>query len=206
MLLYEYPHHMDRQARQVKAINDLNEHKKMQKNVYKNLLLGALIIVIGFLASITVIKVVLWLIGVGNIITALLLYNVSSLSKDPKAYTKIYDDKLEHCQAGILFKKHTYITLYYDDAIRSYQNNRGELIVELKDNYRSEVYIEDKNGKHKISPENNQLTIRFQDTQAKLYLINNLYEKINYPHKEYNIIEDEEDEDDKWDPLHKHGL
>lgn len=206
MLLYEYPKPADRQAKQLKAINDLNEHKKMQKNMYKNLLLGALIIAVGFLAGYTIIKAVLWIIGIGNMLTAMLLYNVSSLSRDPKVYTKIYDDRLEHCQSGIISKKHKYITFYYKDSLKSYQNNRGELIIELKEQYKSEIYIEDKSGKTKITPENNQLKIRFQDTQAKLYLLNNLYEKIQYPHKQYNVIEDEEDEDDKWDALHKHGL
>ena len=48
-------------------------------------------------------------------------------------------------------------------------------------------------------------------TKGKLVLINDFYEKIGYPHKEYNKIEDEEDdyyseEDMKWDRLHKHGL
>ena len=52
----------------------------------------------------------------------------------------------------------------------------------------------------------NKVTIDFQDTKAKLYLIENLHEQIKYPKKQYNVIEDEEDEDDKWDPLHKHGL
>ena len=42
-------------------------------------------------------------------------------------------------------------------------------------------------------------------------LINDFYEKIGYPHKEYNKLEDDEDdyyseEDMKWDKLHKHGL
>lgn len=206
MLLYEYPPASDRAGMQRKAIRDLEEHKKMQKNMYKNLLLAAIIIAIGFLASPVIIKVVLWIIGVGNTITALLLYNVSSLSRNTKIYTKIYDDKIENCQAGIISKDLTYITFYYEDSIESYQNNRGDLLVKLKPGYKSSVYVEDKKEKRQVKPENNMLKLRFHDTKAKLFLIENLYEKINYPHKDYNVIEDEEDEDDKWDPLHKHGL
>ena len=203
MPLYEYPEQLDRQSKQLKALHDLDEHKKMQKNMYKNLILAAVIITIGFFANLLIIKVVLWLIGIGNVITALLLYNVSSLSRDSKLYTKIYEDRLEHCQGNPFTKSHTYITFYYDDAVESYQNNKGELIVKLKDNYKSKTYLENKNGKHTLKPEDNLLKIRFQDTKAKLFLINNLYEQIKYPHK---VSEDEEDEEDKWDPLHKHGL
>ena len=178
----------------------------MQKNMYKNLLLGAVIIAIGFFAPVMFVRVILWLVGIGNIITSILLYSVSSLSRDTKAYTKIYDDKLEHCQPGILFKHHTYIALDYSDILKSYQNNRGELIIELNSDNNADVCVEDKKGKHKVIPDNNIIKLRFQDTQAKLFLIDNLYEQIKYPHKEYNVIEDEEDEDDLWDPLHKHGL
>ena len=206
MPLYEYPQALDRQTRQLKAIQDLEEHKKMQKNMYKNLILAAIIITIGFFANLLIIKVVLWLIGIGNIITAVLLYNVSALSRDSKIYTKIYSDRLEHCQCNPITKSYTYITFYYDDAIESYQNNRGDIVVKLKDNYNTQVFLESKNEKKEIKPENNLLKLKFQDTKAKLFLIDNLYEQIKYPHKEYNVIEDEEDEDDLWDPLHKHGL
>lgn len=206
MILYEYPPRLDRQGKQLKIVRDLEEHKKMQKNMYKNLILAAIIITIGFFAQFTLIKIVLWLIGIGNALTALLLYNVSALSRDSKLYTRIYEDRLEHCQGSVISKKHTYIEFFYDDAVKSYQNPQGNLIVELKDGYKSSVYSEDKNGKTKISPDKNQLKIKFQDTKAKLYLIDNLYEQIKYPRKEYNVIEDEEDEDDKWDSLHKHGL
>ena len=147
MLLYEYPQHLDRQEKQLKAIHDLEEHKKMQKNMYKNLILAAVIITIGFFANLLIIKVILWLIGSGNIITAILLYNISSLSRDTKLYSRIYEDKLEHCQGNPLSKSHTYIKFYYDDAVESYQNNNGDLIVKLKDNYHSEFLIQDKKGK-----------------------------------------------------------
>ena len=178
----------------------------MKKNMYKNLILAALIITVGFFASVLIIKIVLWLIGIGNAVTGILLYKVSSLSRDSKIYTKIYDDHLEHCQGYTLSKKHLYITFYYDDAVESFQSNKGDLIIKLKDGYRTEIFSDDKKGKIEIQPKDNLLTLKFQDTEAKLFLINNLYKEIKYPHKEYNIIEDEEDEDDLWDSLHKHGL
>lgn len=206
MILYEYPPKLDKQGKQLKIVHDIEEHKKMRKNMYKNLILAAIIFTAGFFPQLMIIKVILWVIGGGNALTALLLYNVSALSRDSKLYTRIYEDRLEHCQGSTFSKKHTYIEFYYDDAEKSYQDRQGDLIVELKNGYKTSVYVEDKNSKIKVSPENNQLRIKFQDTRAKLFLIENFYEQIKYPHKEYNVIEDEEDEDDKWDSLHKHGL
>lgn len=206
MLLYEYPPKLDIHGKQQKAVHDLNEHRKMQKNMYKNLILAAVIFIIGFFVSVTIIKVLLWIIAVGNALTALLLYNVSALSRDTSLYTRIYEDRLEHCQGSVLSKRHTYITLYYNDILESYQNNSGDLMVKLKDGYSTSAETETKRGTTNAVLQDNMLRIKFQDTNAKLFLIDNLYEKIKYPHKEYNIIEDEEDEDDKWDPLHKHGL
>lgn len=206
MLLYEYPPKLDVHGKQQKAIHDLNEHRKMRKNMYKNLILAAIIFVIGFFASVILIKVLLWLIAVGNALTALLLYNVSALSRDTTLYTRIYDDRIEHCQGNALTKKHTFIVLYYDDITESYQTNHGDLVVSLTDGCKSSAEVETNNGKVNAIAQDNTLKLKFQDTKAKLFLIETLYEKIKYPHKEYNVIEDEEDEDDKWDPLHKHGL
>lgn len=206
MILYEFPQPLDRQGRQVKALHDIEYHKKMQKNMYKNLILAGIIISTGFFANIMIIKVILWLIGIGNAVTAILLYNVSSLSNDTKIYTRIYNDKIEHCQADPLTESHTYVTFFYEDALESYQNNCGDLMVRLKGNYKTKVFHENKNGKKEIRLKNNLLKLRFRDTKAKIFLVENLYEQIKYPHKEYNVIHDEEDDDDFWDPLHKHGL
>lgn len=206
MLLYEYPPELDVYGKQQKAIHDLSEHKKMQNNMYKNLVLATVIFVIGFFVNVLIIKVLLWLIAVGNALTALLLYNVSALSRDTSLYTRIYDDRLEHCQGYTLSKKHTTVVLFYSDIIKSCQNNHGDIIVYLKDGHNCSAQTISKKGTENAVSQDNTLKLKFQDTKAKLFLIDNLYEQIKYPHKEYNIIEDEEDEDDLWDPLHKHGL
>lgn len=41
--VYEYPPKLSRAERQVKAAHDIEEHRKMQRNMYKNILLGAVI-------------------------------------------------------------------------------------------------------------------------------------------------------------------
>ena len=38
--VYEYPPKLSRAERQVKAAHDIEEHRKMQRNMYKNILLA----------------------------------------------------------------------------------------------------------------------------------------------------------------------
>lgn len=206
MLLYEYPPKLDRRGKQLKAAHDIEEHKKMLKNMYKNLILGIVIILLGLFVKLPIIKIIVILIGVGNIVVSYLLYRYSAMSRDTKCYTRIYDDKLEHCQGSIISGTHTTFEIFYDDIIKSEQDPRGDLLVYLKEDNNVEAASDKSDKKLDAALKNHMLTLRFQDTKAKLFLIENLYKKIKYPKKNYNIIEDEEDEDDKWDPLHKHGL
>ena len=64
--VYEYPPKLSRAERQVKAAHDIEEHRKMQRNMYKNILLGVVIIIIGAVfASAAFAKVLLILLWAG---------------------------------------------------------------------------------------------------------------------------------------------
>ncbi|MBR6338298.1 MAG: hypothetical protein IKR76_11310 [Ruminococcus sp.] len=192
MLMYSYPPKLDKREQVLKAAHDLEEHRKMQKNMYKNLAIAGAIVVIGFLAPPLIVKVILWLVGAGNIFVALLLYRVYALSRSTECYTRIYDDHIEHCQITLITHIKTEIVLKYSDVERSYQDKRGRLIVCLKSGAEPSV----RNSKpYKFMDselQNGRLMLDFQDTRAKLFLIENLHEQINYPKKEYNIIEDDD--------------
>lgn len=204
MLLYEYPPKLNRQQRQQKAANDLAEHKKMQKALVRNLIIGCVIGVIAFFVRVMIIRILLLLIAVGNFAVALLLYRFSAMSRDTGCYTRIYDDRLEHKQGSLLAKKYFSVVLFYKDIEGSEQDPRGNMVFRLTDSAAPEIQGA---GKRQMSELGQHfITLTFQDTKAKLYLIDNLWEQIKYPKKDYKVIEDEEDEDDLWDPLHKHGL
>ena len=192
MLLYEYPPHLDKREQIAKASHDLAEHRKMQRNMYKNLIIAAVLIVIGIIAPPMIVKVILCLIGAGNAAVAVLLYRVYALSRDTDLYTRIYDDRLEHCQKTLVTGIKTEIAISFSDIERSYQDKRGHLIVCLKSGAKPSV----KSSKpYKFMDSElaaGRLMLDFQDTRAKLYLIENLYEQIGYPKKEYNIIEDDD--------------
>lgn len=204
MLLYEYPPKLNRQQRQQKAASDLAEHKKMQKALVRNLIIGCVIGVIAFFVRIMLIRILLLIIAIGNIAVALLLYRFSAMSRDTECYTRIYDDRIEHKQGSLLTKKYFSIVLCYNDVESSEQDPRGNMVFRLTDTAAPQTRDEGKRQLKELSE--HYITLSFQDTKAKLFLIDNLWERIKYPKKEYNVIEDEEDEDDLWDPLHKHGL
>lgn len=210
--IYEFPPRLSRSEKQAKAVHDLQEHKKMRSNMYRNVILGAVIFAIAFLAKIAVIKILLMLISLGNIIVALLLYRFYALSRDTDLYTRIYEDGFEHCQNMSFSGKKLFASLYFDEIEKSFQDNHGRMVIKLKNTERSSFTVKDKRGAESaFVPENNTVTLSFADTQSKLKLINDFYEQMKYPHKEYNKIDDEADdyyteEDLKWDRLHKHGL
>ena len=204
MLLYEYPPKLNRVQRQQKALHDLAEHKKMRKGLYRNLLIGCGIGVIAVFVPVAVVKILLWVIAAGNIAVALLLYRFSAMSRDTECYTRIYDDHIEHKQGSVISGKYMTAVLKYSDVERSEQDPRGNVVFYLGEGASPET--EGGSGRLRKELAEGRLRLSFQDTKAKLFLINELHEQIKYPKKEYKVIEDEDDEDDLWDPLHKHGL
>ena len=90
--VYEYPPKLSRAERQVKAAHDIEEHRKMQRNMYKNILLGVVIIIIGAVfASAVFAKVLLILLGACNCSVGGLMYWYYLLSRDAdvtQGYTK----------------------------------------------------------------------------------------------------------------------
>ncbi|MBR4554421.1 MAG: hypothetical protein IKO27_02385 [Ruminococcus sp.] len=204
MLLYEYPPRLGRAQKQQKAAHDIAEHKKMHKALLRGLIIGCIICVAALFVPNAVIKILLLLIGAGNIAVAFLLYRFSAMSRDTECYTRIYDDRLEHKQGSLITKRYFSVTVRYEDVIRSEQTPQGSVTFYFDESASPETECAGRKQLAELSQ--HKLTLTFQDTGAKLYLINELYEQIKYPKKEYNVIEDEEDEDDLWDPLHKHGL
>ena len=92
MPIYEFPPKMSRSEKQAKALHDLQEHKKMRSNMYRNIILAAAIFAISFAVKVVIIKILLILISVGNAAVAVLLYKYYALSRDTKVSTKIFED------------------------------------------------------------------------------------------------------------------
>ena len=213
MLVYEYPPKISRASRQAKAASDLAQHRKIRRNMLKNLVLAAVIIGISFLVGNIFIKILLIIIGLANAAVGALLYWYNMLSFDAKVYSRIYDDHIEHSQRVGFSKRYLHAVIAYADVEKSEQDNHGNLLVTLKSDNSAELFTCDENGENRQAYElkDNTVSLRFADTKAKLTIVSDLYEKINYPHKEYKVIEDDDDdyytaEDKKWDSFGKHGF
>ena len=138
--VYEYPPKLSRAERQVKAAHDIEEHRKMQRNMYKNILLGVVIMIIGAVfASAVFAKVLLILL-----------------------YTRIYEDHIEHSQRMGLSKSYLHICLYYEEVEKSYQTNKGRLVCVLKNVEKSSFVVKDKEGREKaFVPEDGMIALTF---------------------------------------------
>lgn len=213
VLLYEYPPKLNRAEKQAKAAYDLAQHAKIRRNMLRNMILAAVIIGISFFVPNILVRILLLIIGLANAAVGALLYWFNMLNFDSKVYSRIFDDHLEHSQRMGFSKNYLHADIAYADIEKSEQDNHGNLVVRLKENHSARLCTTDENGENKqnYTLQDNTVTLKFTDTKAKLTLVSDLYEKINYPHKEYKVINDDDDdyytpEDKKWDNLSKHGL
>ena len=209
--LYVFPPKLSRTEKQAKALNDLAEHRKMSKQMYRNLILAGVIFALSLFVKFIVIKILLILLAAGNAAVGIILYRYYTLSRDTRLYTRIYPDRLEHLQKLGLMGDMLKVTLYYNEVERSSQDGRGNMCFKLKKCVKSQFAKVDKKGvESPYQLKDNLAVLKFIDTKAKLTLIDKLHDEINYPKKNYNVITDDDDyyskEDMEWDPLHKHGL
>lgn len=198
MLLYEYPPKVDKRTAQLLEFSASGERKKIRKNALKSVILGLLIAVIALFVDNLVVKIIVLLISAFNFFTSYLLYKSASQINDKNNWTRIYDDHIEHSQSGVVIGKTFEITVYYDDILRSYQNSMGELVFELNKTDNTVYRMISKKKTDDLIVKDYKLSLYFVNSKPKLYLIDNLYEKIKYPKKNYIPYEDDDEEDNSF--------
>lgn len=211
--IYEYPGGMTRSERQAAALLRLEQHRKLRRQMIRNIILAAVIGALSFLCPVIFIRVLLILIALGNLGVGLVLYSIQLAAIDEGQFLKVYPDRLEHRMALGLTGKHQTSVIYFDEIVSAKQDSLGRLAVTVspsKDS-RSRFYIEDRQGRRTdLLLKDNTVQLRFPEAAPKLWLIENCWEKLHYPKKEYKKLDDSDDyytdEDKAWDPLHKHGL
>ena len=181
MLLYKFPKKLSASEQIEYAGERMRINKKIRKLKIQNVILLAVIFILLWRVPVIWLKLFNTFILLIYIAFNSLILMSLKRQADSGAYTKIFDDRIEHKQANLFnLKKTNYreVTVFYDDIESSSQNAFGNLQLKL------------------ISGE--IVSLYFCDTDAKLYLINNLYEKIKYPKKEYRDISSDEvlDKDD----------
>lgn len=195
MLLYEYPPKVDKRTAQLLEFSAVGERKKVRKNALKSIVIGLIIVLIGIFIDNIPVKILILFIGAYNLFAAYLLYKSASQINDNNNWTKIYDDHIEHSQSGVVVGKTFEMTFYYDDILRTTQNSMGELVFEFTNTDKVTYRIISKKGSDDLIVKDNKLSLYFLNSKPKLYLIENFYEKIKYPKKNYLPYEDDEDEE-----------
>lgn len=195
-LLYQYPPKIDRKTAQLRKFNDSLERKKYNKNAVKNVAVALIMGIIAFFIPTAAVKIFVFLLSAMSFFSAYLLYKCGESINSPDNWTKIYEDRIEHSQINVISNKITQFCIKFDDIENSRQNAIGELVFVLKDGHGATVTSISKGRETNQKIKNNSVSISFINSKPKMYLINNMYSQIKYPKKNYNIIEDDEDEND----------
>lgn len=181
MLLYKFPKKLSASEQIEQASEQMKINKKIKKLKIQNVILIAAAILLVWRVPIIWLKILTaFFLLACFAVNSLILMSVKR-QEDSGAYTKIYDDRIEHKQANLFnLKKSKYkeITVFYKDIIASVQDVFGNLQFKLQ------------NGEI--------VSLYFCDANTKLFLINNLHEKIKYPKREFKDLSSDEvlDKDD----------
>lgn len=181
MLIIQFPCKKSLHEKRIEKINKQNELKKIKNNVIKNVVISLVIIILSFKIEPILIKIFVILIGLSVILTAYILYKLTLQKYDNRFYTKIYDNKIEHSQVSFFKSIQQIVNIDYSNIKKSCQNNIGNLQLFLINNKNVQIEIVLKNGlKSKKVLNDSNLLLKFQNQDAKYYLINNMSDKIKY--------------------------
>lgn len=195
MLLYEYPPKNDKRTAQLLEFHACAERKKIRKNALKSLILSVIVAAVALFIPEIAVKIVVLLVAAVGLVSAYLVYFSSKQINSKNDWTKIYDDRIEHSQTAVASNRVTHFCINYEDIKSSRQNIIGELVLKLKEDNNVRVTVSDGKTVKEKAVRDNCVTLYFSNSKPKLYLINNLYEKIGYPKKDYVAIEDDDEDE-----------
>ena len=194
-LLYEYPTKHDKVLKRRDMAGEMGKLKKIRRRLLLSCIVSVVIVIIGVTSESLMTAILLSAAASISLGLSLTAYRLSVLQNSSEN-TRIFDDRLEH-ETEMFFGGKRFYKVSFDDVEKSFQDRYGNLVFQLKNN-KAEVY-DVRNGKKKnVVIQNNRLPVCFRITQSKLFLINKLPEKINYPIKHYNTITDDTDSEKEW--------
>ncbi len=198
MLLYEYPEKTDRLTAQLKRAETIRQAKKLRKNAVINCVLAAVLVIFVFAAEVVWVKIFIALAGLMTAFSGIVMLEEAAQAYHEPARTLIYDDRLEHTQRLPHRGTTVSYTVSYEDILSSSQNMTGGLILTLREGAAVGVRSERKGVVSEKVENLASVTLYFENVKPKLFLINQLSDKIKYPKKEYLVVEDNDDETDDW--------
>lgn len=177
-LLYKYPEKQDRQSERILKLEASQKNKKAKKKLFFSLAAGAVIILVALLSSISWFKIPMILVGIYSAAISYFGYKLNRQSFDIDCYTKIYSDRLEHCQNELASLKKRVYVIKYENIEKTVENNLGGLKITLK-NASDCIYVISGNGdKAAYTPKKNEITLYFQSFEIKQYLKINMKKEI----------------------------
>ncbi len=199
-LLYKFPSKEYKIKQRQSAMSEFSEKKKLKKNLILNIFVSIIFVGCGVFSAFeySAVGVICVLAGVLVGTFQFLFYKYMTREVNSFISTEIYEEKIVNVQYNFWGNSMHKYTLFYDNIEKSSQNLLGDLLFLIKNP--SEILAEKVNLKGEKSSfdyKKNVIKLSFVDSKSKYFLINNLFEKINYPKKNYNVIE-ERDEEDNW--------
>ncbi len=180
MILYQYPKNKSVLEKRAKKNNILVEGKKLKKNFIISMGISIIIIAVSFYAKVWWVMAICILIAIYNFSVSYIAYRIFIQYSSDKIYTKLFDDKIIHCQPCLFNNNIKSYEIKYEDILFSKQGRLGEFEIHLNNNHSSNVTI---NNKNKISPvflKDNIAILKFSSIEPKMYIIDNLAIQFKY--------------------------
>lgn len=175
MLLYEYPDKKDIAAirRQMAAV--AVKRKKLRTRSIVIYIMSAAVFLLGLTAEGIFAKIAICFLAVVSATLNVVTAQLASMS-DPKEKTVVTDEGFTHETKSFFGKKKTF-DIRFEDISKTVQNSSGDLVITLKSG--------------------DILTVPFIVTKTKLYLLNELHKQLKYDKKQYNVITDDDEYEEK---------
>ncbi len=175
MLLYEYPDKKDIAAQRRQMAMTAAKRKKLRTKSIVIYIMSAAVFLLGLTAEGIFAKVAICFLAVVSAALNVVTAQLASMS-DPKEKTKVYDDGFTHETKSFLGKKRAF-DIRFEDVLKTVQSSSGDLVITLKSG--------------------DILTVPFVVTKTKLFLLNELHEQLKYDKKQYNVITDDDEYEEK---------
>lgn len=180
MILYQYPKKKSVYEKRIEKNNRSVEGKKFKKNLYTSITISLIIIAITFFVQEWWVVVICLVISLYNFFVSFLSYRMFIVYSSDKIYTKLYEDKIVHCQPCLLSHKIKQFDIKFEDIEYSKQGKLGEFEIHLKDKHTSEIAYISKTTKEEVDLKENIAVLKFSSVEPKLHIINNYPTQFKY--------------------------
>lgn len=180
MILYQFPKKKCVLDKRAEKNNSIVEGKKLKKNLIISIAVSLIIIAVSFYSEVWWVMTICILIAIYNFSVSYIAYRIFIQYSSDKVYTKLFDNKIIHCQPCLFNNKIKRFEIKYEDITFSEQGRLGEFDIHLNDNHTSQVTLNYKDKNVPIVLKNNIAILKFSSIEPKMYIIDNLASQFKY--------------------------